>query len=338
MKILIILPNWIGDVVMSLPVLEKSREIFKDSNIKILIRNDIYPLIEENCKFLNISPIFYNKKDFKTTLKIIKKLGRDKFDIAFILPRSYRMFFIAYFSKINKIFSYGDFFKNIFLTKSIKRDKEALSQHRVFYYLNILKLYKNFSNNIKPQLKISSDNIKWSDRFLEENKLKDKIIIGINPGSTYGEAKCWNKDNYLNLLIKLNQLKKNLYFLIFGGKDNIKYNAIFNNIKNSLNLTGKLSLDKSAALIKQCTIFITNDTGPMHIADALEVDIIAIFGPTDPNETPPFTKRKYLLYKQLECSPCKERVCPKNNNECMNIISVDDVFENVKNILQARSV
>ncbi len=336
MKIIIILPNWIGDVIMSLPFLEKSREVFKDAKIKILIKKDIYPLIEENCKTLNISPIFYTKKNFISSLQLIKKLKKENFDIGFILPRSYRMFLITLFSKVKKIYGYADTIKSFFYFKSLKRDKKSLSQHRVYYYLDILSLYKNFDYNIKPQLKINDKNKIWADEFLKKYQINNKIIIGINPGATYGEAKCWKKDNYLILINKLKSIKNNFYFIVFGGKDNISYNSVFDNIKNCLNLTGKLTIDKSAALIDKCNIFITNDTGPMHIADALNIDIIAIFGPTDPNETPPFTKRDYLLYKKLSCSPCKKRECPENTNKCMELITVDKVVECVKKILKIK--
>jgi len=330
MNILIILPNWIGDVVMSLPTVKKSREIFKNDNIYILIRKEIFPLIEENCDTLNILPIFYKDKNFKTTLNLIKAIKKKKFHKAFILPRSYRMFIISLFSNIKELYGYGDLFKNIFLTKSLKRDNHSLSKHRVFYYLDVLNLYKHFDyNNLKPQLILSNKCEEWAENFLKNEKINNKILIGINPGATYGEAKCWKKENFLKLIDKLNNKFSNLQFLIFGGKDNSNYNSIFNNIKNCLNLTGKLTIDKSAALIKMCKIFITNDTGPMHIADALNVEIIAIFGPTDPEETPPFTKREHLLYKHLDCSPCKERICPKSNNKCMESITVEEVYDKV---------
>ena len=327
-NILIILPNWIGDVVMSLPTIETIREFFPRKEIYILIKETIYPLIEENCNNLGIKPVFYSQKDFKETIDIIKKLRKYNFEKCFILPRSYRMFLITLFSGIKEKYGYGDFIKNLFYVKSLKRDKKSLSKHRVYYYLDVAKLYKDVDNFKPPLIKINKSHTEWAKDFLKDKGINKEFLIGLNPGATYGLAKCWGKEKFKSLIKSL--LKKNpkFNFFIFGGKDNVEYNSYFNNTKNSYNLTGKLSLIETASLINECKIFVTNDTGPMHIADALKKDIIAIFGPTDPNETPPFQMNKFIVYEDLECSPCKERECPLKHNKCMKNISVEKV-ENI---------
>jgi heptosyltransferase-2 len=248
------------------------------------------------------------------------------------------MFLIALLTSIKEKYGYADFIKKFFFTKALKRDKNSLSKHRVFYYLDILKLYSpNIDYKTSPELNLSERMKLWADDFLKNNALEDKILIGINPSATYGMAKCWPIDRYINLIKLINKNFKNIYFLLFGGKDNVEYNK---NIisDNVINLTGKLSLEKSGALISKCKIFITNDTGPMHIADALDIDIVAIFGPTDPEETPPFRKREHIIYKKIHCSPCKKRICPLNHHQCMINISVNDVYSIIKKILEDKYV
>ncbi len=332
-NILIFLPNWIGDVVMSLPILNEARNKFASSNIKIVIREDIFPLIKENCKLLDIIPIFYNKKTLKETVKLISTVRRNRFDTGFILPRSYRMFIIALLGGIKNRYGYGDIFKNLFLKNSLKRDKKALSKHRVFYYLDILTNveYKKYTGY--PEIKISTESKNWADSFINENKLTDKTLIGLNPGATYGSAKCWGTEKFNRLIEKINQNVENVFFIVFGGKDNVEYNSEIKG-ENVINVTGKLSLAQSAAIISKCDLFITNDTGPMHIADALGVEIVAIFGSTDPVETPPFRMKKHIVYRKLPCSPCKERICPLKHHQCMLMITVEDVFNEVKKILE----
>ena len=327
-NILIILPNWIGDVVMSLPAIEAIREFFPHREVYILIKKPIYPLIEENCRTLKIKHIFYSEKNFKETINIIKKLKKYNFEKCFILPRSYRMFLIALFSSVKEKYGYGDFIKNLFYVKSLKRDEKSLSKHRVYYYLDVTKLYKDIDSFKAPLIKISKKYTEWAKDFLKEKGINKEFLIGLNPGATYGLAKCWGKEKFKNLIESLLEKNPDFKFIIFGGKDNIAYNSYFDNIKNSFNLTGKLSLIETAALINECKIFVTNDTGPMHIADALKKEIIAIFGPTDPNETPPFQMNKFIVYENLECSPCKKRECPLKHNKCMENISVEKI-ENI---------
>ncbi len=336
MKILIILPNWIGDIVMSLPAIEKIREIYSNENISLLIRKDFYPLIGENLKILNIEPIFYDKKDLKETIKLIKKLRKKKFNKAFVFPRSYRMFAISVLSGINDIYGYGnDILKKILMKECIPRDKKILSQHRVFYYLELPKKIKEFSSYNPPTLIIPEEYKKKSHDLLNHLKVKDKLLIGVNPGATYGEAKCWDKDYFVELILLLKKEYDCAIFLI-GGKDNVEKCKYIEEKTKVFNFAGKLSIIESASLIEKMNIFITNDTGPMHIADAVGVKVVAIFGPTDINETPPFRKNGVIIYKNLECSPCKERVCPYGHNNCMKFIKPIDVFYEIKNLIQTR--
>ena len=329
MKTLIIFPNWIGDIVMSLPAVEKIREIYPEDELFALIRKDFYSLIEENLKKLNIFPIFYSEKNFKSSIDLIKELKKLKIKKAFVFPRSYRMFLICLFSSINEIYGYGnDILKKLFMKICVKRDKEILSIHRVKYYLELPKRIKNFEKFNPPEIIINEKYKKWAEYLLKYLHIKSKFLIGINPGSTYGEAKCWDKDYFVELI---NMLKSQIDCSIFliGGKDNEEKCEYIRKKTKVLNFAGKLSIIESAALIEKMDIFITNDTGPMHIADALGVKVIAIFGPTDVNETHPFRKNGIIISKNLDCSPCKKRECPYGHNECMKLITPEEVYNAV---------
>ncbi len=333
MKILIVMPNWIGDIVMSLPALEKIKEIFADEDLFVLIRKDFYPLIEENLKIIDVKPIFYHKKNLSNTISLIKKIKNFKFQKAFIFPRSYRMFLIVLFAGIKEIYGYGnDFLKKNIMKISVERNKEILSFHRVFYYLQLPKKLKNFEKISPPTLFIPEKYELWANRLINNLGIKDKILIGINPGATYGEAKCWPADYFIEL-IKLLKKEINCAIFLIGGKDNIEKCEYIEEKTNVLNFAGKLSIIESAALIKKMNVFITNDTGPMHIADALEVKVVAIFGPTDIKETPPFRKNGAILYKNLPCSPCKQRKCPYGHNDCMKMIKPTEVYQAVVELI-----
>ena len=333
MKILIVFPNWIGDIVMCLPAVEKIREFFPENEIYALIRKDFFPLIEENLKILKIKPLYYKDKNLKTTYDLIKKLRKLKFKKGFIFPRSFRMLCLSVLSGINEIYGYGnDILKKIFFKVNVKRDNDILSKHRVFYYLELPKRIKNFDSFNPPTLIIPLKYKKWAEDLLKYLHINDKMLIGINPGATYGEAKCWDKDYFIELIEMIKNEIKCPIFLI-GGKDNFEKCEYIRKKTKVLNFAGKLSIIESAALIEKMNVFITNDTGPMHIADALGVKVLAIFGPTDVNETPPFRKNGQIIYKSLDCSPCKKRTCPLEHNNCMKLIKPVEVYNALKELI-----
>ena len=153
--------------------------------------------------------------------------------------------------------------------------------------------------------------------------------FGINPGATYGSAKRWYPQEFAKVA---NYLSKYGDIIIFGGpgeeeiaKD-IEKNLI---IKNYKNLCGKLTIKELCEYIGGLSGFITNDSGPMHIAAAYNVPIIAIFGPTDYTETSPWSKNYKIITKNLECTPCKKRECPLKTHECMKEIKAKDVIKEI---------
>ncbi|MBI4709857.1 MAG: lipopolysaccharide heptosyltransferase II [Nitrospirae bacterium] len=167
----------------------------------------------------------------------------------------------------------------------------------------------------------------------------------INPGAAYGSAKRWMPEKFAGLIRRIiDELNGNV--ILFGSQSE---SAIVQEITSSitlpprrggpgwggrsLNLTGKTSLRQLAALISECDAFITNDSGPMHIASAMSVPLIAIFGSTDPDATGPLGARHKVISKQLSCSPCLKRKCPEEHLNCMEAINVDDVFNALTEIL-----
>jgi heptosyltransferase-2 len=165
----------------------------------------------------------------------------------------------------------------------------------------------------------------WAQGFLkDEGVKKNSILIGINPGSTYGTAKCWFSERYLELARRLIR-RADATIILVGGKDNT---PLINHIAS--NLDGRIieavgkDLLHLAALVKRCHLFITNDTGPMHIAAAVGTPVVAIFGSTNPVTTSPLGNGHRIVRKRVSCSPCLKRECPEDNR-CMELISVDEV-------------
>jgi heptosyltransferase-2 len=147
----------------------------------------------------------------------------------------------------------------------------------------------------------------------------------MNPGATFGIAKQWYPERFIALGKKLSPHGK---IVVVGGPAEAELGSrIASSIPHAIHFSGKTSLSQLAAILSRCRLFVTNDTGPMHVADALGIPIVAIFGPTDPVVTPPFGKTHTIVRKEIECSPCLKRECPLHHHHCMKWIEVDDVLQ-----------
>ena len=185
---------------------------------------------------------------------------------------------------------------------------------------------------------------KFVNSFINQNKIYKpsleykpfkyfKPTIGLNPGATYGSAKRWYPEEFAKVA---NALGKTYDIIIFGGpgEEDIA-NDIEKNltIKNYQNLCGKLSIKELCEKIGGLEMLITNDSGPMHIASAYDIKIVALFGPTKYTETSPYSKNYKIVTKDLECAPCMKRECPLKHHDCMKEISADEVIKTAKELL-----
>jgi heptosyltransferase II len=151
------------------------------------------------------------------------------------------------------------------------------------------------------------------------------FILGINPGAAFGSAKRWYPERFAQVARQLSE-KWKAKVLVFGGPGETDIAAeIEEKLENDcINLAGRTSVRELMELIRRCSFFITNDSGPMHVAAAFEVPLVAIFGSTDHKTTSPYTEKAVIVRKEIECAPCKLRECPKDH-QCMTAVTADDV-------------
>jgi heptosyltransferase-2 len=152
-----------------------------------------------------------------------------------------------------------------------------------------------------------------------------KPLIGMNPGATYGLAKCWYPDRFGKLGKRLAE-KWQARILLFGKEEE---RPIADEIlqylgTDGIDLTGKTGLLQLAALLERCTLLVTNDTGTMHMATAVGIPVAALFGSTPPLATGPWGEGHVVVRRDVPCSPCWKRICPKDHR-CMELITVDEV-------------
>ncbi len=334
MKILVRIPNWIGDAVMSIPSIEVLKFNFKGSEISLIGRK---PAIEIFYNYPGISEIFEIKgKSILNEIKTHRKIIKNRFDKAYLLPNSFKSAFTISFAKPKEIIGYLNEGRGIFLTKRIKQ-KYDKTKHFSFYYRNLILSEGLKDKKIeKIQLFTAQKEKEYAEKFLKSRVLENSIKIGISPGAAYGDSKKWFPERFRKTAEYFEKKYNAKIFLFGSSKDSEDCKKV--ETEKSINLCGKTSLREAMALIERMDLFLSNDSGLMHLANALDVPVVAIFGPTIPTFTYPYNKNHKIVFHKVECSPCTHRTCPLEKKLCMESVSVKEVIEKGEELLSIKSI
>jgi heptosyltransferase-2 len=353
-KILIRGVNWIGDAVLTIPAIKAIRKAFPDARISLLVRPWVAEIFEGNPDINEV--ILYEDRFNSITgkFKLAMILRAKGFDTAILLQNAFDAALLAWLSGVPERIGYSRDYRRMLLTKAVpvktvpssqfpvlsSKNKDIPKQHHVYYYMNLLKESLNIeTKNIEPSIYLTEEEIQQAKNFFnsELGTQNSKLIVGINPGATYGSAKRWMPERFAELIHRIiGELDGRV--VLFGSKSEVE---IVREISSKfqvpssklLNMTGKTTLRELAALISECDAFITNDSGPMHIASALHVPIVAMFGSTDKRITGPIGEGHKVVSKDISCSPCLQRECPEGHLKCMTDITTEDVFNALLKVL-----
>ncbi|HTR43821.1 MAG TPA: lipopolysaccharide heptosyltransferase II [Pseudomonadales bacterium] len=350
--------NWLGDAVMTTPALLRLREKFPDSHIALLAPEKLselwqnHPAVNEVISFSSGEGIF----------AVAKKLRARKFETALVLPNSPRSALEVFLAGIPERIGYARPWRNFFLTRTIatrtdavkmhKRTVEEINQliaqkpetrsrrpeipksaHQSYEYLHLAAALDANPEPLPPRLFVMVEEVEVIGKKFGLERSAGPIF-GLNPGAEYGPAKRWPVEKFIAAAKEIQQ-RTNCTWILFGGKSDA---AITAQIQSALgngaavhNLAGKTSLRELMALMNLCRVFLTNDTGPMHVAAALGVPVVAIFGSTSPELTGPLSSgdlHHSILTSDAPCSPCFLRECPIDFR-CMNGIEASRVIQRV---------
>ncbi len=345
-KILIRVPNWIGDAVLCLPAIEKIKSVYPQAEITVLAKPWVSPVFFNNPVIKRI--IDYDKESRHSGVagmwRLIKDIKDYGFDMAVLFQNAFEAALIVFLARIPVRIGYDRDFRGMLLTNSVRLDSDIKKTHQVFYYLKIVSKIisrnKNtiaggfeFNKGISPKIYLAKDEKDWAKDFLREKGIDNGIIIGIAPGASYGPAKRWMADKFGSVAGRLID-NYNAKIILFGGKEDKSVCAEVLEGVEGLNLAGGVDLRKSIAIMERCKLFITNDSGPMHIAASLGIPTMAIFGSTDPKLTGPVGDNVMIIKKDIECSPCFERECRYGHYNCFNMVTEDDVYETSVKFIQ----
>lgn len=311
MKILVRLPNWLGDAVMATPTLESLKASYPTAFFTLVGTPVALSLFESDGRVERLV-VDESKKAVSRLLWLYRKAKElGSFDMAITLQNSLLSALLLFFTASKVRIGYAREFRSLFLTHAPKENKKI---HQVLRYLELV---KPFCATVTEKLHISSNAV-------------PKNICIINPGAAYGEAKRWDARRFGEVAATLS---KEYDIAVVGApneadigtqvEDTLKAHGV----TNYQNLVGKTTMRELIDLIASAKLFITNDSGPMHIAAAFGVPTVAIFGSTDENETAAWGNPHYAVVKKdMKCRPCKKRSCPLKHHDCMKLIEAAEVL------------
>ena len=367
-KILIRSTNWIGDAVMTTPAVHTIRENFPDAEITMLAMPwvaDIFRLSPDVDKIL-----VYDKKELfpgkiKGVLKLALHLRQYQFDGAILLQNAFEAAFIVWMAGIPLQAGFNRDGRGLLLTHGVDLTPEIRARHQVHYYQMLLAGLGLDLGPDKLRLPLSDELTGWARGYIEclqgqgpfsrqDGKALPEPtasfaknttipIIGFNPGAAYGPAKRWPAEKFgeLAALIAQHHGESGCLILVFGTKDDTGAAQAIKEFSartpyHVVDMTAKTTLQQVMALIHCCHVFVTNDSGLMHVAAGLETPTIAIFGSTDHIATGPFSEQAVVIRKAMECSPCLQAECPQKHLKCLESISSQEIYGEVAKILAAR--
>ena len=302
MKLLIELPTWLGDAVMATPAIENIISHFK--NVEITLIGSLVS-VEALQNHPRVIQTYFVDKRFSNFYKTLSDL--DEFDLFFSFRGSLR-------AKLFKLFVSSKV-KNQYSKDKYKRG------HQV----------EKYNNFINDSLGIDSKPGRLIVHSKGQKKINKNRILGINPGAAFGNAKQWYPENFAKVALGLST---EYDIIIFGGPQDydiaqdIESYLIEMGVVNYLNLATKLSVTQLITQIENLDLLVTCDSGPMHLAAALNIPTVAIFGPTKVKETSQWMNEKSIVVKKnFECQPCMKKTCPLKHHNCMKLIDESDILD-----------
>ncbi len=288
MRVVIEPPTWLGDTVMASGAIEKLVKALRPRELSFFGS-------KVSLEVLNKKKAIVNHKNFAT----VKAFPKSDLFVSF--RRSYFSRLLAF--KAKRSFFFG------------------------IYDGHMVEKYNAYVDTIIEALRLTPDPKLYAPILDFVPNRFERPAIGINPGASYGSAKRWYPEKFAEVC---NRLCGDFDIVIFGGpgEEGMADDIVAQlRCKNYSNLCGKLTIKELCEHIGGLSAFITNDSGPMHIASAMGIPTVAIFGPTDFTETHPFGNNHMIVSKYLSCAPCKKRECPLRHHRCMKEIDADEVIE-----------
>ena len=323
-RLLVRAPNWLGDVVLSLPALRDLRRAFPASRLEVLARPWVAGLYAA-------VPEVDGVVESRGTLADARSL-RGRYDLGLLLPNSFASAFTLWRAGIPERWGYATDARGALLTRSCRVRASVLGRSQVYYYRAMLE-------GLGLQVSGPADaSLACPEAWAERGRAllgSPGPWIGINPGAAYGTAKRWPPERFAAAAALVARRSAAQVAIVGSAAERPLAEAIAAQLGGAARvLCGETTLAELVGVLRELRLLLTNDSGPMHLAAALGTPLVAVFGSTDWTETAPVSERARVVREETECAPCKLRECPIDHR-CMARVAVDRVAATALELLAA---
>ena len=335
-SILIIAPNWIGDAVSTQPLLANLKLLYPDSKIDILASNWVAPVYRACSEVHEVIEAKFEHKKLQWNLRkeIAKEIEAKNYQACFVLPNSFKSALIPWLANIPFRIGYRGELRFGLINLALDNPSKVNRPPMVEHYLVLSQLLKDDESipldKFVPKLNVSGAAKQQVGQKLQDANINRDSIYAICPGAEYGPSKRWPTEYFAMLAQQLIKQNSNNQIILLGGKNDYSLAQEITSqsklVSNIHNWCGNTSLDEAIALIGMSKAVVSNDSGLMHIAAALQIPQVAIFGSSDPAHTPPLSDRAKIMWLNMSCSPCHKRVCPLGHLRCLKDILPEQVL------------
>ena len=341
-RILIRSANWVGDAIMTTPAIRAIRRNFPSARITLLAKPWVAPVFEYNPDIDDI--MIYQTAErhggWAGLYHLAQDVRRQRFDLAILFQNAFEAALLSFMAGIPRRMGFTTDGRTALLTDRIRTWRPLKKGHLIEYYLGLPLGAGMTLHGTRLTLVITPEERRLARCYMTDKKLAGDLVIGLNPGATFGTAKRWLPDRFAELGRRLIAGHK-ARVLIFGAPNEASLGRwLADEIGDgAVNLCGQTSLRQAICLIEQCDLFVTNDSGLMHVAAALDIPQLAIIGPTDPVATGPINPASRIVHFPGVCefSPCLKAHCPIADHRCMTAVSVDLVAREARALLSGET-
>lgn len=332
-KILVFQPSWVGDAVMATPALRALRKLYPEAHIAYLMRRYVEPILNgvpwaDQVITYRASKRPLGKGQF---FSVAARLRKAKFDMALLMPNSFKSALICRMAGIKRIVGYDRDGRGFLLSDKLLAQRERgkfVPFPMVRYYLGLVQYLGSMERDLSMRLFVSDDERQAARDVLARAGLdidlerpaaagKSPLVL-LNPGANYGAAKCWPAEYFAQLADMLvDQIGATI--MLSGSPDEKPIlDAIRRHMKRTpIDLSAHgLTLGALKEITRRCDLMVTNDTGPRHIAAAFDVPVVTLFGPTHPEWTEIYFPKERKVAVKVFCGPCQKKTCPLDHR-CM---------------------
>jgi heptosyltransferase-2 len=349
-RILIVQPSWVGDVVMATPMLRAMRDLYPDAHISYLARRYVKEILTGMPwadRVLTYRTGKTRSKTGKGTFDLAARLRAGRFDLAVLLPNSFKTALVCKMANIPRVFGYDRDGRGFLLTDRLLPIKERgrfVPSPIIHAYMSLARYLGSASRDLRMELFVTEAERRGGADVLRRAGISDALdrpagsgrppMVMLNPGAQYGAAKLWKPEYFAAIGDRFVTEQNATVLLSSSPREREIVAAVRSHMRQpSVDLSAAgMTLGTLKEVVRRCDLMVTNDTGPRHIAAALDVPVVSVFGPTDPAWTEIYYPRERQVAVKVFCGPCQKKICPLDHR-CMTLVTPEMVWAAANDLL-----